>query len=559
MVIIIAALVLVSAAFSVGVKRSLTEMQQEWAHTATQMQLDADRDRMITPILREVQLVETMVRGEPLTRWLDNPEDPALRKAALDYMNAYRKGLTDQSYFLAVAATGEYLYNDAAGDYLGRESRYYLNSERGDDAWFYASLEAERDMHMNVDFDRGLGVVKLWINHRVYNASGKVAGIAGTGFDLDDFLELYVPSVSNGFQSVLTNSQGVIQVSPRGWDIQFGVLGKAAGEQPVIFDEASTTQDRELLLALFARARDNGGEAIFGEVSSKGVTQLVGVTYLPFLDWFQVSRIDAARIFKSDANLKLSIALAAALLVAVILVYALLLHGFLKPFARLSNLARDPIPDPDEARARADGLSGEWRQIAEWVVQLLARWRRAESALGDARLELDRTLRTLERERVTDPDTGLLAEQPFMRALDQACALSRRTDLPVTLLVVRPGGALARGSDAWRESGDVVLHELASAVASSMSDSADTVGRLGDYEVAVVLPGTDAERAAEVLERLRRDLAFVEIALPGHARAVKLQVFAGVETAETASHASADRLRRRAEQALYIESVKDAE
>ncbi|MCF4129201.1 sensor domain-containing diguanylate cyclase [Methylobacterium sp. SyP6R] len=115
----------------------------------------------------------------------------------------------------------------------------------------------------------------------------------------------------------------------------------------------------------------------------------------------------------------------------------------------------------------------------------------------------------------TDALTGLpnrrAFDDVFGRAFAEAC---RRCD-PVTLMVV-DADHFKRYNDLYGHAiGDRVLQMLARALASVARRPGDLVARIGGEEFAVLLPGTDAEGAAHVAERVHEAVAGLVVEAAG--------------------------------------------
>ena len=110
-------------------------------------------------------------------------------------------------------------------------------------------------------------------------------------------------------------------------------------------------------------------------------------------------------------------------------------------------------------------------------------------------------LASVERRATLDEITGLRNEKSYEQELDREVARSRRTGRPFAVLVVEL--AVEQGQT---ETEDDCLWELAG-LALEATRSTDVVFRRGERELALLLPETDADGAANVLARLQADLA----------------------------------------------------
>jgi diguanylate cyclase (GGDEF)-like protein len=142
------------------------------------------------------------------------------------------------------------------------------------------------------------------------------------------------------------------------------------------------------------------------------------------------------------------------------------------------------------------------RETANWLVG------HAAIALANVRKH-----RTVEKQALVDPLTGLANRRLTESALDTELARAGRFEEPLTLLMADLDD-FKRINDRWGHPfGDEVLREFAAALSHSIREI-DLAGRWGGEEFAVVLPGTDLEGGAALAERIRDHLRMRAVATP---------------------------------------------
>jgi diguanylate cyclase (GGDEF)-like protein/PAS domain S-box-containing protein len=148
---------------------------------------------------------------------------------------------------------------------------------------------------------------------------------------------------------------------------------------------------------------------------------------------------------------------------------------------------RFPIPGPD---GKAAGVCGFAVDITE-------------------RVELARELARLAR---TDPLTGLGNRRRFDEHLEAEVARAARSGEPLSLVLCDVDNFKRFNDRYGHQAGDECLATVARALETVVRRPADLAARYGGEEFALVLPGTSAEGASSVGERLRaavRELAVV--------------------------------------------------
>jgi diguanylate cyclase (GGDEF)-like protein len=113
--------------------------------------------------------------------------------------------------------------------------------------------------------------------------------------------------------------------------------------------------------------------------------------------------------------------------------------------------------------------------------------------------------KTVEKQALVDPLTGLANRRVAEGALETELARADRFDEPLAVLMADLDDFKAI-NDRWGHPfGDEVLREFAAALRESIREI-DLSGRWGGEEFAVVLPGTDVEGGAALAERIRDNL-----------------------------------------------------
>jgi diguanylate cyclase (GGDEF)-like protein len=131
-----------------------------------------------------------------------------------------------------------------------------------------------------------------------------------------------------------------------------------------------------------------------------------------------------------------------------------------------------------------------------------ANWLVGHAAIALANV---RKHRTVEKQALVDPLTGLANRRLAEGALETELARAGRFDEPLALMMTDLDD-FKQINDRWGHPfGDEVLREFATALAESVREI-DLAGRWGGEEFAVVLPGTDLHGGAALAERIRENL-----------------------------------------------------
>jgi len=177
--------------------------------------------------------------------------------------------------------------------------------------------------------------------------------------------------------------------------------------------------------------------------------------------------------------------------------------------------------------------------------------RERTSALESTNARLENANALLDSLARTDPLTGLANRRHFDEAKELEFRRALRTGHPLSLLVCDID-AFKRYNDAYgHPAGDACLRAVAHAIQKCNARAGDLVARIGGEEFAVLLPGTTAEVATQLANRLLE--AVFALAIPHRDSEVAAHVTVSIGlaqlNAENTDNFSA--LFEQADQALY--------
>jgi diguanylate cyclase (GGDEF)-like protein len=184
----------------------------------------------------------------------------------------------------------------------------------------------------------------------------------------------------------------------------------------------------------------------------------------------------------------------------------------------------------------------EFSHAEEKLLEYLA----AQAAVSIENTDLHQTV---QRQAVTDELTGLWNVRQFHDALDHEVERARRFEGALGLAMLDIDDFKAVNDSYGHQQGDQVLAAVAG-VLRELSRDIDTPARYGGEEMAVVLPGTAAEGAAQLAERMRE--AVQQLRVPRTDGAGHLTITASIGVAAIpVSAVDKDSLIAAADAALY--------
>jgi signal transduction histidine kinase len=320
-----------------------------------------DKARTLQPLIREVALARKMADSAIIKQWAQNEGDPKLLREAMAEVEMYRQHFQDGSYFLALANSGNYYFNDASKRYANKQLRYRLDPEKPADSWFYATLKSGDEYQINVDPDVYLGVTKVWINVLLRDGD-RILGVVGTGLDLTDFIREVADIPQPGITNLFVNRNAAIQIYRDIGYIDFSSIAKPTDEQRSIDQILDVDGDRVWIRQAIARLSLDGESVATRFVRIEGKRYLAAVAALPEVGWFDITLLDLTVLLPRHDFLQMGLSVAGAALL-LLLVLAFTLHKLVvRPVSVLTD-AVSRIGRGDYAPAPLEKSAGEVGQL----------------------------------------------------------------------------------------------------------------------------------------------------------------------------------------------------
>lgn len=156
-------------------------------------------------------------------------------------------------------------------------------------------------------------------------------------------------------------------------------------------------------------------------------------------------------------------------------------------------------------------------------------------------------LREAQRQSLTDPLTGLYNRRSLDRMLEREVLLAGRHRTPLTVVVIDVDRFKEVNDRLGHDVGDELLRLIASVLTGTLRRS-DLAFRMGGDEFVVLLPQTTTGSALAAMEKVRRNVADVDLSL---ARMSGMVPTLSIGLAEYWRGAKGSELLRAADEALY--------
>jgi len=184
-------------------------------------------------------------------------------------------------------------------------------------------------------------------------------------------------------------------------------------------------------------------------------------------------------------------------------------------------------------------------------IRALQRLDQMRGKLLDVSKELAAANQRLEGLAHQDALTGIANRRAFDALIDRELAHAVRTREPLSIALCDVDHFKAYNDRYGHPAGDDCLRKVGGAMARSCRRATDFAARYGGEEFVLLLPGTPAEGALQVVEAARRELATLAIPHEGSSTAQCVTLSAGIATYAPERDKGPADLIARADEALY--------
>lgn len=172
-----------------------------------------------------------------------------------------------------------------------------------------------------------------------------------------------------------------------------------------------------------------------------------------------------------------------------------------------------------------------------------------------AELELEEANRKLASLVLQDPLTGLGNRRQFDQTLADCWQRCQHDHTPLAVLLLDVDFFKLYNDQYGHQVGDQCLARVARIIGANLRSEADCAARYGGEEFALIMPGTSAEEAHTVADRIRRS---IELQAVPHAASpyYRVTISIGFASVVPGEDMTADSLVKRADEALYASKTQ---
>jgi phosphoserine phosphatase RsbU/P len=299
-----------------------------------------EKNRVLSRIDREVALAEKLVDDPLLVRWATAEKDPALRALAMEELESYRRVFASHSYFIALDRSKHYYVYDSSAAVKGLQLAT-LSAATPADKWYFDTLRAVESFALNLDYNRTINSIRVWINAVIKDKTGAKIGIGGTGIDLSDFLTEVLQSGQKDVTTILVDRAGAIEAHPTLAYVQRNATAPSAAEKLTIYDLLPQKEEGERLRAALDALAMGRSQVESLPLLMEGRRYLAAAAFMPEIGWYNLVLVDTTGVVGPADFLPLGATIVASLLLVLLAVALTLSRAVLRPLSALAAASRE--------------------------------------------------------------------------------------------------------------------------------------------------------------------------------------------------------------------------
>ncbi len=169
-------------------------------------------NEMEAHLLREIALSAKAADTDIVKAWMKKPQNEALKKQAYGELMHYNNALADENIFIVLENTHQIYFINRDTSYETFVPSGTLSPGISEDVWYFKTIEYDKPFLLNIDIDRFLNTMRVWVNVKVQE-EGETLGVMGTGLYLKPFKNQIFENRDGGdAETIVINGFGSVQM-----------------------------------------------------------------------------------------------------------------------------------------------------------------------------------------------------------------------------------------------------------------------------------------------------------------------------------------------------------
>jgi len=310
-------------------------------------------------INRELYIALSLSNNQAIKNWMKDESNKANEALALEAMAGYLKDFTDNNIFFALDKSHNFFFIEDDLP-LNMVPIYQLDPVLKEDAWFFKTKDLDKAYDLNVDVDRYLNTIRIWINIKVYDQD-EFLGIMGTGIELSPILNHVFNKEDQYYsESIMFDSYGAVQLTRDYQKIQENSFGSTDYNKS-IYSYTDTPDAKKAIEAFIDQPSENDLIVLEPHRSFMILSPIDNT------DWFMATYYSTDQIISLKDFTLLILAIACLFLFLVLGLNKIIRNGLIKP---IENLNHSLLEDQTYGLDRQDEIGNLANTIVNMTLQL---------------------------------------------------------------------------------------------------------------------------------------------------------------------------------------------
>ncbi|WP_406034114.1 methyl-accepting chemotaxis protein [Treponema saccharophilum] len=299
----------------------------------------------------EIALTKKLASSPTIVRFFKNPNDAENRERAFAELRSYKEAFSSHIVFWANDVDKEF-WNDM-------KLAYVVDPSNPDDYWYNMTLHKTDVYNFNINYNADMDMTCLWLNAVVRDEKGNAIGMAGTGIELDNFINKCYETLRNGIHLYFFNDDKEIT---------------GAQDKKLLLEKASIKRvynGSDDFDALMREARDlasnsNGQHTFRVNAKEYGVMR-----YLSSYGWYLIATAPTSAGKSSGNMVFLIICIALEIVFSVFVLFISKLQAMMRKATSASNRLIDETEDlTSSSKENAETAQNQSAAVKEIVATM---------------------------------------------------------------------------------------------------------------------------------------------------------------------------------------------
>ncbi len=291
--------------------------------------------RISSHLSADIRLAINHAKSPQIIKWYKNEDDPTLKEEAVKELGLYIDSYYDNNVFVAIEESNHFYLVEEIEDLEGFKPVGLLDENVLEDNWFFYTMEMDATYNLNVDVDRFLDTLRVWVNVKVEDDQ-EVIGAIGTGLLFGPFIEeIFKEEMDEGATSFLIDGNGHVQVAEDVTRIQQNSFDNTGSIEKTIYGYFEQTSSEQVIKEYIGE-RD---QRLVHKLKNESYDYMV-IAPLEIADWYVVTLYDNDSLFDSKTFVPLFVLM---ILLAIIIVVAMERIVYTRVFMPHEQLIRSVV------------------------------------------------------------------------------------------------------------------------------------------------------------------------------------------------------------------------